>query len=99
MESTIWTWDNFNDVGVSYSWNIHEIFSKSFRDTIFILLKILMRFLKGFGHVVRFLAGIRTGYKFVRITGFHTKSCKTHSLRFQLLDMRSIEKLNAQYLN
>ena len=99
MESTTWTWDNFNDVGVSYSWNIHEIFSKSFRDTIFILLKILMRFLKGFGHVVRFLAGIRTGYKFVRITGFHTKSCKTHSLRFQLLDMRSIEKLHAQYFN
>ena len=82
---------HFNDV--TYSWNIHDFFPQSFRDTIFILLKNLMRFLKGFGHVVRSLAGIRTGYKFVRITGFHTKSCKTHSLRFQLLDMRSIEKL------
>lgn len=69
-------------------------FPQSFCDTIFIRLKNLMRFLKGFGQVVRFLAGIQTGYKFVRITGFHTKSCKTHSLRFQLLDVRSIEKLH-----
>ena len=27
MESTSWTWDNFNDVGVTYSRDIHEFFS------------------------------------------------------------------------
>ena len=56
-----------------------------------------MRFLKALGIVVRFLAEIRTGYKSVRITGFHTKSCRTHSLRFQPLEMRSIGKLHLAF--
>ena len=79
---------NYLDLGQAlllYSWNLHiENFNAIF---------------KGFGHVVRFLAGIRTGYKFVRITGFHTKACKTPSLRFQLLNMRSIEKHDLVSLN
>ena len=70
------------------------IFSQEFSWYNFLLLTFLMQLLKGFGHVLRFLAGIGTGYKSVRITGFHTKSCRTHSLRFQPLDMRSIGKLH-----
>ena len=88
-----WAWSQLLGPGtILMMLHIHGtfmiFFSQSFCDTIFIRLKNLMRFLKGFGQVVRFLAGIQTGYKFVRITGFHTKSCKTHSFRFQLLDMR-----------